>query len=156
MANPSHIAMLAQIRSDLFDHAAHVGELVAGLRREHGGRCWQSSGASQTEDELYEDAAAIVPLVLSQRPVDTHDVASMMHCVADAADTIHGLTEPTGGKPVDGAEIARLAKLIERAADNIVALLALTAKPRNGLEQRRTAIVMQRPALAPASQSEGE
>ncbi|PXA96956.1 hypothetical protein DMC47_16130 [Nostoc sp. 3335mG] len=51
---------------------------------------------------------------------------------------------------------AKLAKLIERAADNIVALLATTDEPRTGLEQRRTAIITKRPALAPAIQSEGE
>ncbi len=153
MSNPSRIAMLAQIRSDLFDNIAHVSEVAAGLRVEHGDRCWQAAGASQAEDELHEDAIAIVPLILSQRPVDTHDVASIMHCVADAADTIHELAEPTGGKPIKADEIIRLALLIERAANNIIALLVATAEPRNGVEQRRTAIIMQRPELAPASQS---
>lgn len=153
MSNPSHIAMLAQIRSDLFDRICTVGEATAELERT---RDFRNVDARQFEDQLHTDAQALARLMLSQRPTDLHDAASIMHAIADAADDLQTLAEPGEGKPVDTAQIARLALLVERAADNVVALLATSAAPRNDTEKRRVRIITQKAALAPLNQPEGE
>lgn len=153
MANPSHIAMLAQIRSDLFDRICAVGEVTAELSR---ARDFRNVDARQVEDQLHTDVHALARLMLSQRPTDLHDAASITHAIADAADDLQTLAEPEEGKPVNTVQIARLAMLVERAADNVVALLATSAPPRNDVEKRRVRIIMQTAALTPLNQPEGE
>lgn len=150
MAKPSRIAKLAQLRSDMFDDLHMVAEKGADFRRTGDLR---SHDADKLEGRLHDNAAALAHVMLAEQPVDAHDIASLMHCIADAADDLRDMA---GSKSVNMEESLRLATLIETAADNVVALLAQSIEPRNNSERRRTAGVVQKATLAPFHQPKGE
>ncbi|WP_156361417.1 hypothetical protein [Sphingomonas sp. Leaf67] len=150
MANLSRIATLAQLRSDMFDDLHMVAEKGADFRRTGDLR---SHDADKLEGRIHDNAAALAHVMLAEQPADAHDIASLMHCIADAADDLRDMT---GSKSANMVEAARLASLIETAADNVVAFLAKSIEPRNDSERRRTAGMVQKAALIPFNQPKGE
>ncbi len=147
MSNPSHIAMLAQIRSDLFDDLNHVSNRASELRSAGDFRHYD---ATKQEGRIGDTAAAVAHVMMTARPTDTHDIVSLMHCVSDVADDLHTLAEAS---TPDMQELARLAVLIETTANNVVAFLALSIEPRTDSERRRTDIVVRNAALLPLKPS---
>lgn len=150
MSNPSRIATLAQLRSDMFDDLHLIAEKGAEFRRTGDLR---HHDADKLEGRIHDNAAALAHVMLAEQPADAHDIASLMHCIADAADDLRDMA---GSKSANMEETIRLATLIETAADNVVALLAQSIEPRNDSERRHTAGVVQKAALVPFNQPKGE
>lgn len=148
MSNPSHIAMLAQIRSDLFDEVAQVSDTWCALRDAGD---FRHHDASTVEGRLHDDAAALAFLILSQRPSDMGDVLSLAHCIGDATDEIKSLAE---GDAAGLPRINEIADRLDLAANNIVAFLAGSIEPRTDSERRRTAAVVGAVALTPLAAKE--
>lgn len=148
MSNISHIAMLAQIRSNLFDEVTRVSDVACALRDADD---FRQHDASTVESRLHDDAAALSFLILAQRPTDMGDVLSLAHCIGDMTDEIKSLAE---GDATGLSRINEIADRLDLAANNIVAFLADTVEPRTDSERRRTAVVVGAVTLTPLAAGE--
>lgn len=128
MSNPSRIAMLAQLHSDLMDdtHAADVH--IGALKAAGGARSVGVAYAETAMDQSCKDASEVTTLMLSQRPIDLQDVLSLMIAMASTADSIQDYASI---ETPDADRIVSLAERIELAAGNVAAFLHRTAETRN-------------------------
>lgn len=150
MSNPTHIAMLAQIRSDLFDEVAQVSDAGCALRAAGD---FRQHDASTAETRLHDDAAALAFVILGRHPTDMGDVLSLAHCIGDVTDEIKSLAEGgTTGLP----RINEIADRLDLAANSIVAFLARSIEPRTDSERRRTDVVVGALTLMPLATGEAQ
>ncbi|KQM98756.1 hypothetical protein ASE78_05885 [Sphingomonas sp. Leaf25] len=146
MSNPSRIAMLAQMRSDLLDetHAADVRGAAlkaAGLPKQGP----DVIAAQQAMDRALRSSVDTARLMLAQPPSDLADVLSLMLAATEATDAIQ---DYACGDTTDGAQILKLAELLDDAVSNVAVLLARDHQPRNDCDRRVAALLTRR--LAPA------
>lgn len=122
MSNPSRIAMLALIRSDV------VADITAADTVFNRG---QNPAAQAIVDRRCRESDALSCLILAQTPADLSDVVSIMLAMTEASDAVQ---DHACGETPNTGRVQELAQLIELAAGNVALFLSRTAPPSNAYD----------------------
>lgn len=149
MSNPSRIAMLAQIRSDLLDETHAADKRIAALKAAGSLKNGPDvTAAEQAMDRALRSSADVAHLMLAQSPTDLADVLSLMLAATEATDAIQ---DYACGDTTDTAQILKLAELLDDAVSNVAVLLARDHQPRNAYDSRVATLLTRRLAPAPVN-----
>jgi hypothetical protein len=123
MSNPSRIAMLAQIRSDV------VADLTAADTVSDRGR---NPFAQAIVDRRCRESEALSCLILAQTPTDLSDVVAVMLAMSEVSDAVQ---DHACGDAPNTDRVQELAQLVELAAGNVALFLSRTTPAVNAYDQ---------------------
>lgn len=149
MSNPSRIALLAQLRSDLMDDTHAADKRVAALKA--AGSPKGSPDVIDTEsamDRACRNSTDAARLMLGQAPSDLTDVLSIMLAMTEVTDAIQDHAPP---ETPAGNRIVELAELLDLAASHVAVLLARDHQPRTAYDRHVARILTRRLAPAPVN-----